>query len=53
MIYNSWDIEQTILKLVILGHFLPFYLPKKPKKSKFWKMKKFAVDIILHMWQKS
>ena len=25
MIYISWDIEHNILKLVILGHFLPFY----------------------------
>ena len=24
MIYSSWDIEQNKLKLVILGHFLPF-----------------------------
>ena len=31
MIYSSWDIEQNILKLVILGHFLPFYLHKNPK----------------------
>ena len=27
IIYSSWDIEQNILKLVILGHFLPFYPP--------------------------
>ena len=25
MIYISWDIECDKLKLVILGHFLPFY----------------------------
>ena len=31
MIYSSWDIEQNILKLVILGHFLPFYPLKTPK----------------------
>ena len=24
MIYKSWDIKQNILKLVILGQFLPF-----------------------------
>ena len=37
-IYKSWDIKQNILKLVILGHFLPFY---PPKKWKFWKMSSF------------
>ena len=31
MIYNSWDIERDRLKLVFLGHFLPFYPPKNPK----------------------
>ena len=31
MIYSSWDIEQNIMKLVILGHFLPFYPHKTPK----------------------
>ena len=30
MIYSSWDIEQNILKFVILGHFLPFYPLKTP-----------------------
>ena len=39
MIYSSWDIEQNILKLVILGDFLPFYLPKKPKNEDFEKWK--------------
>ena len=29
------------------GHFLPFYPLKKPQKSKFWKMKKFAGGIII------
>ena len=47
MIYSSWDIEQNILKLVILGHFLPFYPPKNPLKSKSWKMKKYTGDIII------
>ena len=42
MNYSSWDTEQNILKLVILGHILPFYPPKNQKKSKFWIMKKFA-----------
>ena len=54
MIYSYWDIEQNILKLVNLGHFLPFYPPKKPQKSKFWKMKELAGDIIiLHMCTKN
>ena len=50
MIDNSWDIEQNILNLVILGYFLP---PKNTKNKKFWKMKKFAGDIILHMCTKN
>ena len=33
MIYSSRDIEQNILKLIILGHFLPFYPPKNPKNQ--------------------
>ena len=54
MIYSSWDIEQNKLKLQILGHFLPFYPPKNLKKSKFWKMEKFAGDtIILHKCTKN
>ena len=48
MIYSYWD-EHDRLKLVILGHFLPFY-PSKNKKSKFWKNTKTSGDIILwHM----
>ena len=39
MIYISWDIEQNILKLVILGQFLPFYSPKNPKNQNFEKWK--------------
>ena len=40
---SSWDTEQNKLKLVILGHFLPFHPPKKPPKIKvFNKMKKVA-----------
>ena len=53
MIYSSWHIEQNILQLVILGHFLPFH-PLKTPKIKILKMKKFAGDIIiLHVYQKS
>ena len=39
MIYNTWDIDQSILILVIYGHLLPIYPHKTPQKSKFWKMK--------------
>ena len=50
LIWSTVPEIQNILKLVILGHFLPFYPPKKTPKLKFWKMKKFAQDIIiLHM----
>ena len=53
MMYSSWEIEQNILKLVILGHLLPFS-PHKTPKSKFWKIKKFVGDIIiLHMCTKN
>ena len=45
MIYSSWYIEQNILKLINLGHFLPFYPPKKTPKSKFWKMKITIYDV--------
>ena len=31
IIYSSWHIEQNILKLVILGHFLSYYPLKLPK----------------------
>ena len=47
MIYSSWDIEQNILKLTTLSHFLPFSPPKNPPESKFKKMEKFAGDIII------
>ena len=35
MIYSSWDIKQNKLKLVILGHFLPFIPLKILKNKKF------------------
>ena len=41
MIYSSWDIEQNILKLVILGYFLLFY-PLKTLKIKILKNEKFC-----------
>ena len=41
MIYSSWDIECNRLKLVFIGHFLPFYPPPKiPKNQNFENMKK-------------
>ena len=33
MIYSSGDKECNRLKLVILGHFLPFHPPKNPQKN--------------------
>ena len=54
MIYSSWGIEENKLKLVILGHFLPFIRLKNPKNQTFEKMKTFARDIIiLHMCTKN
>ena len=54
MIFSSWDIEHDRLKLVTLGHFLPFY-QKKPQNQNFEeKTKKIAGDtIIIHVYQKS
>ena len=50
MIYSSWDIERERLKLVILGHFLPFYPSNDPENQNFQKMKKMSGNIILlHM----
>ena len=34
MIYSSWDIEQSRLKLIILGHFVP----KNKKNQNFEKI---------------
>ena len=34
MIYSSWDIEQSRLKLIILGHFVP----KNQKNQNFEKI---------------
>ena len=52
IIYSSWYIECDRLKLVIMGHFLPFYLPpKNPKNQYFEKMKRIGGDtIILHKY---
>ena len=40
MIYSSCR-----LKLVFIGHVLPFYTPLKPKKSEFWKNEKKLLEI--------
>ena len=40
MIYSSPDIECVRLKLVIMGHFLPFYPTINLKNQNFEKMKK-------------
>ena len=56
MIYSSWDIEQNILKFVILSHFLPFYPPKNPKNQNFEKGKnllEISSFYILHMCTKN
>ena len=54
MIYSSWDIEQNILKLVILGHLLPFY-PHKNPKIKILKNEKICwrYHHFTHVYQKS
>ena len=54
MIYSSWDIQQNILKLVILGHFLPFYSPKNPKTQNVDNEKKcWRYHHMKHVYQKS
>ena len=40
IIYNFWDIECDRLKLVIMGHFLPFYFP--PKNPNCWRYHHFV-----------
>ena len=35
LIYSYWDTEHDRLKLVILGHFLPFYPPNDTKNQIF------------------
>ena len=51
---KSWWYDHDRLKLVIFGHFLPFYPPKTLKMQKLDKMKNLAGDIIiLHMCTKN
>ena len=54
IIYCSWDTEQNKLKLVILGHFLPF-IPLKPPKFKTLKNEKICwrYHHFIHVHQKS
>ena len=53
LIYSSWDIECDELKLIILGHFLPFQSPKNPNKSKPWKYENYwRYHHITHVCQK-
>ena len=54
MIHNSWDIVQNKLKLVILGHFLPF-IPLKTSKIKILKNEKICwrYHHFTHVHQKS
>ena len=51
MMYGSWDTEHDRqCFFVILGYFLPLYLPNNPENQNFEKMKKTPEDIIiLHM----
>ena len=41
IIYCSWDVECDRLKLVIMGHILPFYATPPPKKKKTQKNQNF------------
>ena len=52
MIYSIWDIEKTMLKLIISGLFCTVILLKTPN-IKIAEMKKFPGDIILHMCTKN
>ena len=53
MISSSWDIKQNKLKLVILGHFLPF-VPLKTLKIKILRNEKICwrYNHFTHMHQK-
>ena len=52
IIYSIWDIEKTMLKLIISGLFCTVILLKTPN-IKIAEMKKFPGDIILHMCTKN
>ena len=53
MIYSSWDVEQNILELVILGHFLTFTPLKVPKIKILKNEKIFWRYHLLHMCTKN
>ena len=48
MIYSFWDIECDVMKLVIMGHFLPFDPPNNPKNQILKKWNK-RIKTILHL----
>ena len=58
-IYSSWDIEQNIPKLVILGHFLPFYPMNTPKikilknQKICWRYHHFTLSIVPEIWSET
>ena len=45
--FLRYGVRQT-KNFLVLGHFLPFYLPNNSKNQNFEKMKKLPGDIILH-----
>ena len=48
--YEVWFLRYRVRQtefFVILGHFLPFYLPNNPENQNFEKMKKTYRDIII------
>ena len=49
IMYGSWNIRFDRQCFVLLGNFLPFHPPWRPRKSKFWKTEKTPGDIILHI----
>ena len=50
MRHGSWNTEWDRQIVVILGHFLPFYLPNNLENQNFEKMTKASGDVIvLHM----
>ena len=53
MIYSSPDIECVRLKLVIMGHFLPFYPTNNLKNQNFEKMKKSIWRYHLDLYTKN
>ena len=46
MMHGFWDMECNRQFFVVLDHFMPFYPPKQPKKSKFWKIQKKDLETL-------